>query len=705
MIKSTLGYFAALLLALGLFTQATAQSGHAASHPHGKILWDTYGVPHIFGKTESAVFYGFGYAQAQSHGDLILRLYGEARGRASEYWGPEYLDSDDWVVVNGIYERAAEWYKEQTPQFRADLDAFALGINEYVAQHPDAIDPEVKVVLPITGIDIIAHAQRLTNFSYVASSRRILGTGGVSGGSNAWAIAPSKSASGHTMVLANPHLPWAPGELTYYEAQLEGPDIDMYGATQVGLPVLRFCFNSEHSFTNTVNQVIGDTSYKLTLAPDGYMFDGKVLPFTTEDRVIRVKQPDSSLKDDKITIRKTVQGPVFVKPDGETIALRVAGLDRPGMLQEYWDMGKAHNFEEFQTALKRLQVPTFNIVYGDRQGHIMYIYNGIVPEHPSGDFKYWRGDVPGDSSSTLWTKIHPYQDLPKVIDPPSGFVQNTNDPPWIVTWPSPLKPSDFPPYMAPLTGVTMRSQRSVQLLMSVPKLTYDDFVKFKFSNRSLLADRVLPDLLAAAASSDDPNVKDAVTVLKAWDHEFNPDSKGALLFDRWAAKLMGANYANESNFAQPFTLADPLNTPSGLKDPAAAAKMLGDAAAEVKKRFGSLDPPYGDSTRYKVGDVPRVGDVSVPGESGSGSIGIFPSMIFSPFKDGTRDAVSGETWISMVEFSTPLKAEGLMSYGDSTQPGTNHRTDQVKLLSERKLRTFWMTRPEIEKHLEETTSF
>jgi acyl-homoserine-lactone acylase len=705
MIKSTLGYVAALLLALGLFTQAAAQSGHATSHPHGKILWDTYGVPHIFGKTETAVFYGFGYAQAQSHGDLILRLYGEARGRASEYWGPQYLDSDNWVVVNNIYERAAQWYKEQTPQFRADLDAFALGINEYVAQHPDAVDPEVKVVLPITGIDIIAHAQRLTNFSYVASSRRILGTGGVSGGSNAWAIAPSKSASGHTMVLANPHLPWAPGELTYYEAQLEGPNIDMYGATQVGLPVLRFCFNSEHSFTNTVNQVIGDTAYKLTLAPDGYMFDGKVLRFTTEDRVIRVKQPDSSLKDDKITIRKTVQGPVFVKPDGETIALRVAGLDRPGMLQEYWDMGKAHNFEEFQAALKRLQVPTFNIVYGDRQGHIMYIYNGVVPEHPSGDFKYWRGDVPGDTSATLWTKIHPYSDLPKVIDPPSGFVQNTNDPPWIVTWPSTLKPSDFPPYMAPLAGITMRSQRSVELLMSKPKLTYDDFVNFKFSNRSLLADRVLPDLLAAAASNDDPNVRDAVAVLKAWDHEFNPDSKGALLFDRWAARLMGANYANESNFAHPFTLADPLNTPSGLKDPAAAVKMLGDDDAEVKKRFGSLDPPYGGTTRYKVGDVPRVSDVSVPGESGSGSIGIFPSMIFSPFKDGTRDAFSGETWISMVEFTTPLKAEGLMSYGDSTQPGTKHRTDQIELLSERKLRTFWMTRPVIEKHLEETTSY
>jgi acyl-homoserine-lactone acylase len=81
-------------------------------------------------------------------------------------------------------------------------------------------------------------------------------------------------------------------------------------------------------------------------------------------------------------------------------------------------------------------------------------------------------------------------------------------------------------------------------------------------------------------------------------------------------------------------------------------------------------------------------------------------MIFGRFdKEGIRDAVSGETWISMVEFTTPLKAEGLMTYGNSTQPGTKHRSDQVALLGERKLRTLWMTRPEIQKHLEEKTTY
>ena len=211
---------------------------------------------------------------------------------------------------------------------------------------------------------------------------------------------------------------------------------------------------------------------------------------------------------------------------------------------------------------------------------------------------------------------------------------------------------------------------------------------------------MLPDLLAAAASSDDPNVKDAAAVLKNWDHVFNPESKGALLFEMWASRFMGRNFMSEANFAKPFSLKDPVETPTGLKDPVAAVKMLGDAAIDTRKQFGLLERPYGDFTKF------RAGEVSVPAGSGSGSIGIFPSMIFGPFgKGGTRDAISGETWISMVEFTTPLKAEGLMTYGNSTQPGTKHRSDQVALLGERKLRTLWMTRPEIERHLEEETPY
>ncbi|MBD4910700.1 acylase, partial [Xanthomonas citri pv. citri] len=76
-------------------------------------------------------------------------------------------------------------------------------------------------------------------------------------GSNAWALMPSKTRDGHAMLLANPHLPWGSGFFTYYEAHLNGPGVDLYGATQVGLPILRFGFNKQLGFTNTVNTLLG----------------------------------------------------------------------------------------------------------------------------------------------------------------------------------------------------------------------------------------------------------------------------------------------------------------------------------------------------------------------------------------------------------------------------------------------------------------
>jgi len=366
-----------------LMTAAAAPNGGAAGG--GEILWDSFGVPHVYAKTEAGMFYGFGYAQTQSHGNLLLHLYGEARARAAEYWGDTFAAQDRWLIANDVPGRAARWYREQTPQFRADLDAFAAGINAYAKAHPDKLDPEVRKVLPISGVDVMAHAHRLMNYVYIAPEQGVMKSAADSdNGSNAWAVGPSRSASGHAMLLANPHLPWAPSQLTYYEANLTGPGgLSIYGATQVGLPVLRFAFTRDLGFTNTVNTILGYTSYKLTLAPGGYRFDGKTLPFRTENKSFKVRQPDGTLKTISFVQRYAVQGPVFDAPGGRTIAIKVAGLDRPGGLAQYWDMGRAKDWPTFEKALRRLQVPMFNIVYADRAGHILYLDNGILPKHPA----------------------------------------------------------------------------------------------------------------------------------------------------------------------------------------------------------------------------------------------------------------------------------------------------------------------------------
>ncbi len=150
------------------------------------------------------------------------------------------------------------------------LDSFAAGINAYAQEHPELIDDEVEVVLPVTGEDILAHLQRVLYFTFVVDPEKVADLSAeqrleqkYSNGSNAWAIAPNRSASGNSMLLANPHLPWSDLFL-WYEAQLTAPGINAYGATLVGAPVLVLAFNEHLGWTHTVNTFDGWDLYKLT---------------------------------------------------------------------------------------------------------------------------------------------------------------------------------------------------------------------------------------------------------------------------------------------------------------------------------------------------------------------------------------------------------------------------------------------------------
>jgi acyl-homoserine-lactone acylase len=265
----------------------------AAPEAHGEILWDSYGVGHVYAKSEADLFRGYGWAQAKSHGDLLLKLYAEARGRAAEIWGASELKNDRWMALNGVPERTQAWLAAQSPVFRADLEAFAAGVDAYAAAHPDALSPEARQVLPVSAADVIGHALRLFQYVYLAPPTLADHLPGPStepaqppheaAGSNGWAIAPSRSASGHAMLLMNPHLPWPASWSTYYEVQLRAPGLSLYGASQVGLPVLRFVFSDYLGFTQTVDDVGGVTLYRIKTAPGGYEFDGKVLPFRIDD--------------------------------------------------------------------------------------------------------------------------------------------------------------------------------------------------------------------------------------------------------------------------------------------------------------------------------------------------------------------------------------------------------------------------------------
>ena len=720
-----LGLLPALILAASSVASA-ASTYHPAKG--SEVLWDRYGVAHVYAKTVPDLFYGFGWAQARSHGNIVARLYAEGRGRAAEYYGASELENDRWMAINDVPARAHRWLREQEQGFRGYLEAFAAGMNGYERAHPDAFDESARRVFPMSALDVIAHAHRLFEFVYAAPAnivRRLppdaladavaeaeaapSGTPGLSAqiaalasrddsGSNGWAIAPSRSASGHSMLLMNPHLPWAPGWSTYYEIQLTAPGIDLYGATQIGLPVLRFVFSDYLGFTHTVNAPNGVTFYRIERAGDGYRFDGSVRAFQTRTASIKVRQPDGTFTTEPVSVRSTIQGPVVAERDGAPIAMRIAGLDRSGSLDQYWRMDTAHDFAGYQAALRRMQIPTFNNMYADRDGHIQYLYMALTPRHTSGDLKFWSSVVPGNSSKTLWNDYLTYDELPKVTDPPGGTVHNSNDPPWNAAWPETLDPAAYASEI-PADTVSLRMARGIRMLEEHRKLSFENLIADKWSTRSELADRVLPDLLEAVGRFGDSEAREAGEVLAQWDRSMNADSRGALLFMDWSDRPGAVSGYGGAGFARPYQLTEPLTTPAGLADPKAAVAALDAAARDMIATYGALDVPWGTVMRLKSGSV------DLPASGAPGRLGVFNAIDYAPLVNGTRAANFGSSYSAVVSFDSPSRARVLMSYGSSSQPGSPHASDQLPLLSSGTLREAWRTRAQVEANLESRDRF
>jgi acyl-homoserine-lactone acylase len=421
--------------------------------------------------------------------------------------------------------------------------------------------------------------------------------------------------------------------------------------------------------------------------------------FDVESTSIRVKQADGRLKEVPLVIRRSVHGPV-VETGGKTYALRIAGLQVasfPRLLEQWWEMGCARDLTQFRAALRRQQLPMFNVIYADGAGHIMEVFDGFVPVRPRGDTRFWSRPVPGDDPELLWTRLHDLDDLPRTIDPPCGWVQNCNDVPWGMTEPR-LDPNSYPAYMAPRGSVplgNLREQRSIRMIKSDLKISLDELVTYKNSTRSELADRVLDELIALAARDGDPTARKAAAVLARWDRQLDAESRGAYLFARWAmAALAAGNF-----WKAEFDPEHPLDTPRGLKDPKSATRRLGEVAAQIESAFGRLDVPWGQVVRA------RRGQVDLPVAGGPGTLGVFRVMSLAPAQQGRWESTGGDSFIAAVEFSHPPRAKVLLVSGSSSAPGSLHTGDQLALYARKEMRDAWRTRAQVEANLEARTVF
>lgn len=652
----------------------------------------------MFAPDHASLFYAYGYAQMEAHSELLVRLYAQARGRAAEYYGEKYLESDRWVRTNGIPQRAKQWAAGQSPEFGPLLSAFAAGLNAWAKEHRQSLSAPAQAALPLTVEDVLAHGLRVIHYDWLVNparvETRVRRAMDEVHGSNEWAIAPSHSANGHAMLMSNSHLEWADRH-TYFEVQLTAPGVTSSGAVWVGFPVLRQCFTDYLGWTQTTNAPNGADLYRLTLKDGGYVLDGEVKPFQVSQEAIRVRQQDGTLRDETLIVRRSEHGPLVVDREGLAVALRVTALDRPRLFEQFWKMGLARNFEQFQDAMRMQQLPLFNTAYADREGHIMYLYNAAVPVRPGGDYRFWSGVVPGDQSKLIWSygKIVPYAQLPKVIDPPTGWVQNSNDVPWTSAYPMLLDAAKFPAYIAAPTGLTTRAQRGIRTLAPERKMSFDDVKAGKLSTHVETADHFADELIAAARTLGTDRAKRAAEVLAQWDRAADNGSDGTLLFYRFLMRA-GDSFKAIGGYAVPGDDHRPLETPRGFADPAKAAALLDTIAGELEKQYGTLHVKWGDVVRL------RRGATDLPGNGAPSMMGAIRTADVRPFVNGKTEIFRGDTYYAVIEFSSPIHAEALLGYGNWSTPGSKHVDDQLPLASQKKLRPVWRSRAEIEANLE-----
>ncbi|GAA4934041.1 acylase [Algibacter agarivorans] len=650
-----------------------------------QIAWDTWGVPHITATTTEELFFAQGWAQMHNHANLVLELYGSSRGKGAQYWGQEKFENDMLIHTLGFDQLADDWAEIQDPEIKAIYTSFIKGMNAYAAAHPEAIADKNKVVLPLTTKDMNMHGLYLIFTRFIGGKDLGRVQQWPDMGSNTYAIAPKRSASGNAMLVQNPHLPWW-REFLFFESHLNLNGKNMYGSIPVGLPGIVIGFNENLGWSHTDNTIDNADTYELELKDGGYLLDGERKEFEVLSKVIKIKQENGTMLDQEVQLMKTVHGPVVNKTEDKVLALRMVGLDRPNMFLQWWRMINSSTFDEFEEALEMAQIPFWNVMYADKQGEIFYLFNGLVPKRATDAWKYWDRVIPGGKSADIWTEVHDYTDLPKVKNPVGGWLQNANDPPWTCTIPTILNPEDYPGYMAP-QYMPFRPQRSARMLIEDESITFDELVEYKLSTRLEFADRILDDLFAAVDASNSKKAKEAKKVLENWGREANADSKGMLLFYTWALKF---NVWRSANYTEQWSMDSPNTTPDGIADTDRAVQLLEQAAIEVETNFGSLDTDWGDYYRINYNGI------NLPANGIDGSLGVFRVAWPGGADDNNMFVGGGDSWVGVIEFGDKVRAKVLLSYGNATQKDSPHNGDQLELFSKKELRDAWFTKAEVE---------
>lgn len=682
-----------------------------------EIVRTEYGVPHIYADDLEAMGFGLAWAESEDWGDASARALVKARGAYARHVGHDSIDGD--FVARETYARAVETYPLLMDQTRAVYEGFAAGVNYYIRLHRDAFPDWMQP--DFTGVD--AHAREVQTWSrgdaraFVRSLQRRQGEGRdgtgdapaagwdsspspraedaraaaeafALDGSNAWAFSGSRTDSGHPILLRNPHLSWSAG---YYEAHVRVPGVlDFYGDFRIGGAFgIIGGFNRHLGWATTNNYPTYSQVYALEADPDDpgrFILDGEAHALQERRTTVEYRKADGTLGTETRATFWTPYGPVIHRENDRIYILKDPrdGLYRRG--EQFLRMMEAGTFDEWLDVMRMRAHPSSNFTYADADGNIAHLYNARLPllPHP----------VTGDTAAVvrtrdrIWSRLVPFDDLPLYVNPPGGYVQQSNDTPDYTNLNVPMDRDTMPANLPP-RRLRPRSQLGIDLVSSAGTVSLEDVVRLKHSPRMLVAERVVDDLVRVGrASHPDGDLRRALDVLDAWDRTAAADSRGGVLFQVWADRYE-ATIDTARFFAEPWTPRRPMATPRGIGSPDEAVAALTWAAGHLRDRGLSLDVPWG-----RIHRVVR-GDVDEPVSGCPPTLGCFRALSFEQLPDGRLAANRGDGWVLTVEFDDVPRAYSVLAYGESDLPDSPHFDDQAAMFAQGRMKTVAFTDEDI----------
>lgn len=670
----------ATLLACAIFIGAQAQVN---PNYHVEIVRDSFGVPHIFGKTDADCSYGLVYAACEDDFTTVQWGLLLARGKLGLMLGIEGAKIDYAVQLLGVPDFIKAHYNDLSPETRKLLEAGAAAGNDYLKKHPEKIIS--KKLMPIQPSDFIA--------GYMLSMALMTGVDGAiksvvgesmptieynkdARGSNALAINSNATADGSVYLDVNAHQPLE-GPMSWYEAHLHSDEgLNILGSTFHGAVSIFHGVNENLGWAHTTNYFDAIDIYQLEPDPkkkNHYLVDGVSYKLESSRAKLSVNLAKNRDKHKFVlTIGKkkwwSMYGATYVNKKG-MFAIRLASNMTVKSVEEWYKMNKARNYTEFRHALDMQGIINQYVTYADRFDTIYCVSNGAMPIRADG--YDWNSTVPGNTKKTLWTQFLPHDSLPHVLNPKCGYVFDVNNTSYTMTAkeenPVPLacqKNISFALWQ------TNRSLRFYEMMKNQGKITWDDFLRIKY-------DTHYPQQVTAPFKSFDleeafhldeakyPDIADAIKIMKAWSINRSgsiADTNATLVY-KW---IYGTYFAIGDKEEKAF-----------IKDPAYKIQYFADGVRRAKAAmladFGRLNVPLGDYQRHQRGSV------NLPT---SGGPDMWNAKYGSNFGKGQIRINAGESYILLAKFKKDGSLPELHSiacFGSSNTPGAKHFTDQMEM--------------------------